>query len=122
MWKRGPAVLVCLCLLTATGVASGTPCCTLAHLAERASVASPDCCDKPDCCRGETRGPADATLTIKPPEIEAAVLLAFGHPLLAGETVTVSRADRARIFFYQTDLPPPLDGRGTHLRISVFRV
>ncbi len=122
MMRRGLAVLVCFGLLAARGIASGTPCCSLTHLADLASLVSPDCCDSPDCCRSEKRGPADATLTVKPPEIGAAMGLGFGHPLAAGATVTAAWADLAWISFFDVDHPPPLDGRYTHLRISVFRL
>ena len=121
MLRRGLALLLGFSLLSATGVASGTPCCTLLHLAGPAAVGSPDCCDNPDCCRGEKRGPAQATLSARTPEAApraafvapppplsggsaGAILVAFGEPLVLN------------------DHSPPLDGRQTRLLISLFRI
>ncbi len=121
MLRGGLALTVCLGLLAATGVVSGTPCCTLTHLADRASVASPDCCDNPDCCRGEKRGPADATLTVRASEISPPEVFAPAPALSAGGISglgLLACGDRP----VANEHSPPLDRGRTHLLISVFRI
>jgi hypothetical protein len=121
MLRRGLAFVVSLGLLAATGVASGTPCCTLTHLADRASVASPDCCDDPDCCRGEKRGPVDATLSAATPETEPRAAFVPISPLLPGRIssmVLPAFSDRTAV----SEHPPPLDRSRTRLLISLFRI
>jgi hypothetical protein len=122
MLYRGLRLLLGLAVLAATGVASGAPCCTMEQLARPASAEVRDCCDSSDCCRGEKRGPAQAALSIKPLELRAAVTPAFSHPLFAGEAAVASAAGLERLSFLETNLPPPRDGRDTHLRISLFRI
>ena len=121
MLRRGLAFVVSLGLLAATGVASGTPCCTLTHLADRASVASPDCCDDPDCCRGEKRGPVDATLTVRTSEISPPAVF-VPVPALPASRVSgpdlLAFGDRP----VANEHSPPLDRSRTHLLISVFRI
>ena len=121
MIRRAIAVLLGFGLLAAAGVLSGTPCCTLTHLAGPASFASPDCCDKPDCCRGEKRGPAQATLSAKTPEAAARAAFAAAVPVIPGWTAgTIGVSFAAPLV--ARDHSPPFDGRGTHLRISLFRI
>ena len=107
--------------LAASGAASGTPCCTLTHLAGSPAVWSPDCCDSPDCCRGEKRGPAQATLSARTPETPARMAFVATPTLLsvraAGPTVAVFGEP-----LVLTDHSPPLDRRATRLLISLFRI
>ena len=122
MLGRGVRLLLSLAVLAETGVVSSTPCCTMECFSRPASVEVRDCCDSSDCCRGEKRGPAQAALSIKPPELGAAMTSAFSHPLFAGEAAVTSGASLDRLSLFETDLPPPRDGRDTHLRISLFRI
>ncbi len=121
MLRGGLPFAVCLGLLAATGVASGTPCCTLTRLADRASVAAPDCCDNPDCCRGEKRGPADATLTVRTSEILPPAVFVPAPALPAGGIFSpdlLGFGERP----VANEHSPPLDRSRTHLLISVFRI
>jgi len=122
MLGRGVRLLLSLAVLAETGVVSSTPCCTMGCLSRPASVEVHDCCDSSDCCRLEKRGPAQAALSIRPPEVGTAATLALSHPPPLGEAAVASRAGLARLSFFETDLPPPRDGRDTHLRISLFRI
>jgi hypothetical protein len=119
--RRSVALLLGFGVLAATGVASGTPCCTLTHLAGLAAVSSPDCCDSPDCCRGEKRGPADVTLSAKAPEISSRA------PFVAAPFVLVPRTAGTTVAIFGEPLvlkdhSPPLDRRATRLLISLFRI
>ena len=120
MLSRGVGLLLSLAVLVETGAVS-TPCCAMEQLSRPASVEVLDCCDSADCCRLEKRGPAQVALSIKPPEVGPAAL-SFNHPLLLGEAAVASRAAFARTSFFENDHPPPLNGRDTHLRISLLRV
>lgn len=122
MVGRGVRLLLSLAVLAETGVVSSKPCCTMEQLARSAAAEVCDCCDSSDCCRGEKRGPAQAALSIKPPELGAAVTLSFSHPLFAGEAAVASGAGLERLSFFEINLPAPRDGRDTHLRISLFRI
>ena len=113
-------MLLSLAVLVETGVAS-TPCCAMQQLSGPASIEVLDCCDSADCCRLEKRGPAQVALSIKPPDVGAAAL-SFSHPLLPGEAAVALRAGFARSSFFENDHPPPLNGRDTHLRISLLRL
>ena len=115
------AVLLGVGFLAATGVASGTPCCTLAHLAAPAALTLPDCCDSPDCCRGEKRGPAEATLSAKAPGISArAVFVAAPAVAFAMAVGTIVSGFGEPLVL--KDHSPPLDGRSTRILISLFRI
>jgi hypothetical protein len=92
------------------------------QLARPASAEVRDCCENSDCCRVEKRGPAQAALSIKPPELGAALTLAFSHPLFAGEAAVASGAGLERPSFFETDLSPPRDERDTYLWVSLFRI
>jgi hypothetical protein len=119
--RRAVALLLGFGFLAATGVASGTPCCTLAHLAGPASVSSPDCCDNPDCCRGEKRGPAQATLSAKAPETSArAAFVAVPLAIFTRSAGTTVAAFGEPLVL--KDHSPPLDRRATRLLISLFRI
>jgi hypothetical protein len=122
VFDRGLALLLSLGVLAATGIASGTPCCTLQQLSRPVSAEMRDCCDSPDCCRVEKRGIAPAALSIKAPELAAPATHSVGHPLFDGETAFVSDAALGRPPFSRTDHPPPRGGRDTHLRISLLRI
>ena len=122
VFDRGLALLLSVGVLTATGIASGTPCCTLEQLSRPASAEMRDCCDSPDCCRAEKRGVAQAALSIKAPEVGTAAALPVSHPLFAGDTALASEAALLRLPFSRTDHPPPRGGRDTHLRISLLRI
>jgi hypothetical protein len=122
MFDRGLRLVLCLAVLAATGVASAMPCCTLQQLSSPVSAEIRDCCESPDCCRLEKRGPAQAALSVKPPEVAAAAAIFVAHPLFLGESATALNGAFARVSLFDSDLPPPLDGRGTHLRISLFRI
>lgn len=119
--RRAVALLLGFGFLAATGVVSGTPCCTLTHLAGPAAVSSPDCCDSPDCCRGEKRGPAQVTLSSKAPEASARA-----HFVVAPLAFSVRGAGTTLAAFGEPlalkDHSPPLDRRATRLLISVFRI
>jgi hypothetical protein len=115
-------LLLSVGVLAATGIASGTPCCTLQQLSRPVSAEMRDCCDSPDCCRVEKRGVAEAALSIRAPELAPAAALSVGHLLFVGEAAFVSGAALARPPFSRTDHPPPRGGRDTHLRISVLRI
>ncbi len=121
MIHRGLRLLLGLAVLAATGVAS-SPCCTMQQLSRPASAEIRDCCESSDCCRVETRGPAQAALSIKPPEVGTATALALSHPLLSGQAAVAPSAGLARLSFFETDRLPSRDGRDTHLRISLFRI
>src|SRR6266481_7678724 len=84
--RRAIALLLGFGFLAATGVASGTPCCTLTHLTGPPAVASADCCDSPDCCQGEKRGPAQATLSAKTPDTAARAVLMAASPMPCART------------------------------------
>ncbi len=121
MWRRGLALLGCFGLLAATGVASGTPCCTLTHLADRASMVSPDCCDNSDCCRGEKRESAEVTLSVKTSDMSPRAHSVPASPLLPGRIsgmVLAAFGDRAVV----NEHSPPLDRSRTRLLISLFRI
>jgi hypothetical protein len=122
MFSRGLRLLLGVAVLAATGVASGVPCCTMEQLAGPASAEVRDCCDSSDCCRVEKRGPAQAALSARPLELGAGPAPAFSHPLFVGEAAAASRAGLRRVSFFQTDLPPPRNGRDTHLKISLLRI
>lgn len=112
--------MLCLAVLAATGVASGTPCCTLQQLSRPVSSELRDCCESPDCCRMEKRGPAQAALSSKSPQIGAAPTIPSYPPPFLAEAA--SNGVLARVFLLQSDLSPPGDGRGTYLRISLLRI
>ena len=120
MLRRGLALPLVFGLLATTGVASGTPCCTLTHLAGPAGVEFADCCDQPDCCRGEERGPVQANLSAKAPEAAPPVVLFAALPSLNGTGRTARIASSAPLV--SSDLSPPLDRRATRLLISLFRI
>src|SRR5258706_1262009 len=119
--RRAVALLLGFGFLAATGVASGTPCCTLTHLTGPAAVTSTDCCDSPDCCRGEKRGPAQATLSAKAPKSSARA------PFVAAPLAIIAMASRTTVAAFGEPLvlkdhSPPLDKRATRLLISLFRI
>ena len=122
MRDRGLALLLSFGVLAATGIASGTPCCTLQQLSRPVSAEMRDCCDSPDCCRVEKRGVAQAALSIKAPEVGTVAALPVSHPLFVGEAAAASSAALSRLSFSRTDHPPPRGGRDTHLRISLLRI
>jgi hypothetical protein len=122
MRNRELALLLSLGVLAATGIASGTPCCTLQQLYRPVSAEVRDCCDSPDCCRVEKHGVAQAALSIKAPEVGTVAALPVSHPLFFGEAGAASSAVLSRLFFSRTDHPPPRGGRDTHLRISLLRI
>jgi len=119
--RRAVAFLLGFGLLTASGVASGTPCCTLTHLAGPPAVASPDCCDSPDCCRGEKRGPAQATLSAKAPETSARAAFVAAPPVPFARAAGTTMAAFGEPLVLK-DHSPPLDRRETRLLISLFRI
>ena len=119
--RRLVAVVLGFGLLAATGVASGTPCCTLAHLAGPAALSSPDCCDSPDCCRGEKRGPAQATLSAKAPETSARAAFLAAPLELSARVAGTTVASFGEPLVLK-DHSPPLDRRATRLLISLFRI
>jgi hypothetical protein len=119
--RRAVALLLGFGFLAATGVASGTPCCTLTHLAGPPAVTSPDCCDSPDCCRGEKRGPAQATLSAKAPDTAARAMLIAASPVSHARTAGTILAGFGEPLVLK-DHSPPLDRRETRLLISLFRV
>ena len=120
MLRKGLALIMGLGVLAATGVASPTPCCTLQDLSRLAAAVVRDCCERPDCCRVEKRGTAQAALSIKAPEVGAAIEIPAIHPVWIGERSAFLPA--ARLSFLMADHPPPGDGRDTHLRISLLRI
>jgi hypothetical protein len=120
MLRRGLALPLILGLLSSTGVASGTPCCTLSHLAEPAALASADCCDSPDCCRAEERGPVQASLTAKPPEASSCPTLAVVLPSLPDAHQAAMLASGGPLQLREHSPPPHL--RDTRLLISLFRI
>lgn len=119
MLRRGLALPLVFGLLAATGVASGTPCCTLTHLAGASAVESADCCDRPDCCRGEERGPFPANFSARAPQAAPPVLVAT-LPSLHGTGPSARIVSGPPVV--SSDLSPPLDRRGTRLLISLFRI
>jgi hypothetical protein len=119
--RRIGVLLVGFGLLAASGVAAGTPCCTLTHLAGPPSVASSDCCDSPDCCRVEERGPAQATLSAKAAETLARAAFIAAPPVLCPGAVGRTVAAFGELLVLK-DHSPPLDRRATRLLISLFRV
>lgn len=119
--RRVVAILLGFGFLAATGVASGMPCCTLAHLAGPAAVSSPDCCDSPDCCRGEKRGPAQATLSAKTPETSASAAFVAALPVPSARAAGTTVAAFGEPLVLK-DHSPPLDRRATRLLISLFRI
>ena len=66
------------------------------------------------------RGTAQAALSIKAPEVGAAIEIPAIHPVWIGERSAFLPA--ARLSFLMADHPPPSDGRDTHLRISLLRI
>lgn len=119
--RRIGVLLLGFGLLAASGVAAGVPCCTLTHLSGQPSVASADCCDSPPCCLAEERGPAPATLSAKAPETSASAAFVAALPVLytaAAGTTVAAFGERLVL----EDHSPPLDGRDTRLRISLFRI
>jgi hypothetical protein len=122
VFERGLALLLNVGVLAATGIASGTPCCTLQQLSRPVSAEMRDCCDSPDCCRVEKRGVAQAALSIKAPEVGALAVLPVSHPLFAGVAAVASGGAPWRLSFSRTDHPPPRGGRDLHLRISLLRI
>lgn len=119
MVRKSLAIVLGLGVLAATGVASGTPCCTLAKLAPASTTEVRDCCAHPSCCDIEKRGPAQA------PSVKAA---ASALPTDLPLTACLASGDPEAVFglrpavTHSVDRPPPLDLRDTHLRISVFRI
>ena len=119
--RRAVAIPLVFGFLAATGVASGTPCCTLAHLTAPAALSAPDCCDSPDCCRGEKRGPAQATLSAKVPQTSARTPFVAAPPVLSARACgTIVSAFGEPLVL--KDHSPPLDRRATRLLISFFRI
>ncbi len=124
MVRRGLGVLLVVGVLCATGVASGTPCCTLLRLdsSNRAGEGAGDCCESSNCCRIEKRGPAQAEFLATSPDAAAAEAPLVSRPILAAGPVGASPAGSAGQALSPTDHPPPPGGRDTYLRISLFRV
>jgi len=122
MLRKSLLLFLGIAVLAATGVASPLPCCTLEELSRPGSTEVRDCCDRQDCCRVEKRGPAQAALSIKAPEVGVTTLLATSHPQwLVQEAVSPAGA-LARQPLFEKDHPPPRGGRDTHLRISLLRI
>lgn len=119
--RRAVAVLLGFGFLAATGVASGTPCCTLAHLAAPAALTLPDCCDSPDCCQGEKRGPAQATLSAKAPENSVRATFVAAPLMLLARAAGTTVASFGEPLVLK-DHSPPFDRRATRLLISLFRI
>jgi len=119
--RRAVALLLGFGFLASSGVASGTPCCTLAHLAGPAAVSSPDCCNSPDCCRGEKRGPAQATLSARAPETSARATFVAAPLVLPARAAGTTVAAFGQPLVLK-DHSPPLDRRATRLLISLFRI
>ena len=121
MMRRAVSLLLGFGFLAASGVASGTPCCTLTHLAGPPAVAPPDCCDSPDCCRGEKRGPAQATLSTRAPETSTrAAFVPAPLAIFARAAGTTEAAFGEPLVL--KDHSPPLDRSATRLLISLFRI
>jgi len=121
MFRRGLALVLVVGLLAATGVASGTPCCTLVQLAGPAAPGSPDCCDKPDCRRGEKRGPAQATLAARAPEAASPAAFLAVPPALSGSPAQKTSIGLGEPLLV-SEHSPPLGRRETRLLISLFRI
>ena len=122
MLRKGFLLLLGFGVLAATGVASLSPCCGLEELTRPASTEIRDCCARADCCRSEKRGPAPAALSLKAPEAADSLALQLSDAPWLASGAAVPPAAFAGQFLFDKDHSPPLDGRGTHLRISVFRV
>jgi hypothetical protein len=119
--RRAVSLLLGFGFLAASGVASGTPCCTLTHLTGPPAVASADCCDSPDCCLGEKRGPAEATLSAKAPETSARATL-VAVPSVQSARAAGTTVAGFRELLVLKDHSPPLDRGATRLLISLFRI
>ena len=122
MSGRGLRLLLCFAVLGATGLISAMPCCALPQLSPAASAELRDCCGSGECCRVEKPGPAPVVIAVRYPEIRSAAAFPAGHPAFPGDSAIASDGALARVSFFQSDLPPPLNGRGTHLRNSLLRI
>jgi hypothetical protein len=120
MLRRVLGILLTVGVLCTTGVASGTPCCTLLRLdpGNRAG----DCCGSSGCCRIEKRGPAQAALLAKAPEAAAPEASSVSRPLFLAGAEASSPTASARERLFRTDHPPPPGSRDTYLKISLFRI
>jgi hypothetical protein len=122
MVRRALGALLTVGVLCTTGVASGTPCCTLLGLEPDSRPRVEDCCTSSDCCRIEKRGPAQTAPLSRASEDAGPATLSVGHPPFAGETAGASVALSDRTRFFETDHPPPPAGRNVYLRISLLRI
>jgi hypothetical protein len=123
MLGRGGCLILAVAVLAATGVAAPAPCCALEELSRPVPAGVPDCCDRPDCCRVEKRGPAQAALSSKAPEVGATAIAAVGLLQWHAQTIFYRAAEASsRPLFAKDHPPPPHAGRDTHLRISLLRL
>jgi len=123
MVRRVLVLLLGAGVLAVTGIAELSLCCSLEELSRPANSEIRDCCGNPDCCRSERRGHAQATLSVKAPRGDAAEKapeMGATH-WLAMDPVAAAPRMVAHLSTSRHH-PPPLDGRGTHLRISLFRI
>jgi hypothetical protein len=109
-------------VLVSTGIAQLGLCCSLAELSRPVATELRDCCDRPDCCRSEKRGPAPAALLSKVEEAKSTAVLPVVHVPALGSIAAASLLDPVHLRLYERDHPPPPDGRGIYLRVSLLRV
>jgi hypothetical protein len=124
MLRKGLGVLLTAGVLCATGIASGTPCCTLLTLDSGHGAGAPavDCCESTNCCSIEKQGPAQAELLATLPGTAGSEASFVSHPLFIANAEALLPATPALKRFTRTDHSPPPGGRDTYLRVSLLRI